>query len=327
MMKNILLVKGGGGSEHEISLISARYIESQIDRNKFKVYSVEIDKGFKWNYLDQECSLNFNGELVTDKERIKIDMAIPCIHGFPGETGDIQSFFEMIKMPYFGCGPETSSLCFNKLSTKLWLEKHGIQTTPFHIVSNTTETEIIKAKEFFNKHKSLFIKATNQGSSVGCYKCTDEQEIEKKIKEAFKYSPFVILEKEVISRELEVAFYQKPDGTSYFSAPGEIICHSEFYTYEEKYAENSTTETHVVAKNIPDNVSKEIRNQANCAAKILKLRHLSRIDFFYSKDNEVFINEINTFPGHTPISMFPTMMENDGLNYSDYINGLLDSLS
>ncbi len=327
MMKNILLVKGGGGSEHEISLISSQYIQNQIDASKFKVYSVEIDKDFKWKYLGHNCSLNFRGELVTQTEIIQIDIAIPCIHGFPGETGDIQSFFEMIKLPYFGCGPETNILCFNKLSTKLWLEKHGIKTTPFHIVSDLTDSEIKKAKDFFISHQSLFIKATNQGSSVGCFKCTDEQEIETLIKEAFKYSPYVILEKEIIGRELEVAFYQKDDGSSYFSAPGEIICHSDFYTYEEKYAENSTTETHVVAKDISIEVSKEIRKQAEAAAKILKLRHLSRIDFFYSQNGEVFINEINTFPGHTPISMFPTMMENDGLNYSDYINGLLDSLS
>lgn len=322
-MKNILLVVGGGGTEHEISLISSEYIASQVDSNKFALYQVEITKNHEWKYQGQSCSINFNRELEFGSNKVDLHAAIPCIHGYPGETGDIQSFFELIKLPYFGCNPQTSILCFNKLATKLLLESYGVQTTPFIQIINPDETDL--ASQFFNKHKSVYVKATNQGSSVGCYKVDKLEELTARIKEAFQFSPFVILEKNISGRELEVAAFEY-NGEIHTTVPGEIICPNDFYTYEEKYATDSATTTETVAKNIPDTVLTEIAGQSQLAFKALKLRHLSRIDFFYTDEGEVLINEINTFPGHTKISMFPSMMENHGVKYSDFINQHLDSL-
>lgn len=324
MKKNILLVKGGGGSEHDISLISSKYLESQINLEKFNVYPVEIDKKFQWKINDSVCELNFKKELITKDSTIKIDAVIPCIHGFPGETGDIQSYFELIGLPYLGCKSESSLLCFNKLATKLFLESIGIKTTPFTQLQD--ESDLERAQEFFNANGTCFMKATNQGSSVGCYKVKSFSDIENNIKEAFSFSPFVILEKAITGRELEVSAFEYKNEI-HVTHPGEIACSSDFYSYKEKYSTESTTKTITDAQNIPKAALEEISRQANLAFKALKLRHLSRIDFFLSNQEEVFINEVNTFPGHTSISMFPLMMEASGVKYSDFLNQHLENLT
>ena len=323
-MRNVLLLKGGGSTEHDISLISAQYIQSQIDSNLFNVFTVEIDKNFNWTLDGQLCELNFKKELITSNKKVDIDVVIPALHGYPGETGDIQSYLELIKMPYFGCNAETSVICFNKLLTKLTLENAGIKTVPFLQVNNLNDLK--DAESFLNEHRTIYIKATNQGSSVGCYKVSSHADLKKLIKEAFNFSPFVILEKEIIGRELEVAAFEYKSETI-ITPPGEIICPNDFYTYEEKYSDKSETQTHVIAQNISPDIATEIKKQAIAAFDILKLRHLSRIDFFLSEQNEVFINEVNTFPGHTKISMFPMMMEHFGIKYSDYISSHLRALA
>ena len=325
-MKNVLVAKGGGSSEHEISLISAKYIESQINKNDFRILPVEIDKNFNWTYEGKPCLLTFDKILKTADEDFPIDLAIPIFHGYPGETGDIQSFFEILKLPYFGCKSEASVLCFNKLATKLWLEMAGLNTTPFLPINSTESSEINKAYEFLKQHKVVYTKATNQGSSVGCYRCENDEELKKAIEEAFTHSPFVILEKEMLGRELEVSAFEY-NKKVHITPPGEIECPDKFYSYEEKYSQESHTKTHVLAPNISEDIQTEIVRQAKIAFDSLKLRHLSRIDFFLTNEGEVVINEINTFPGHTQISMFPMMMENYGVKYSDYLNQTLHSLS
>jgi D-alanine-D-alanine ligase len=323
-MKNILLLNGGGSTEHEISIISSEFILSQIDQSKYNVLCVEIDDNFNWSLQGETCELSFQKYLLTKSQEFKIDMAIPCFHGFPGETGDIQSLFELIKLPYLGCNSETSVVCFNKLLTKLTLENAGIKTTPFIQINSSKDTE--EALSFFNIHKSIFVKATNQGSSVGCYRVNDKNDLIEKLELAFQFSPHVILEKEIIGRELEVALFEH-DGDLNISNPGEIICPSEFYTYEEKYSSESQTKTHIEAKNISEKITTEIIEQSLKAYDCLKLRHLSRIDFFLSEKNEVLINEVNTFPGHTNISMFPAMMANMGINYKQFINQKIEELA
>lgn len=324
MKKNVLVIKGGGASEHEISLISSKYIEEKIDRKLFEVFPVEIDKNFKWKYDGLECELNFNKELIFKDSKIKIDAVIPCLHGFPGETGNIQSYFELIGLSYFGCNPESSLLCFNKLATKLFLESIGIKTTPYIQLQNEEDTE--SAATFIKANGTCFLKATNQGSSVGCYQIQSFEDLKKNIKDAFTHSPFVILEKAIDGRELEVSAFEY-NNEIIITAPGEIECESDFYSYEEKYSNESKTKTITQATGISEDLLKEINRQATLAFKALKLRHLSRIDFFLSSNDEVFINEINTFPGHTSISMFPLMMEASGVKYSDFLNQHLENLT
>jgi len=323
-MKNVLLLKGGGSTEHEVSLMSANYIEEQIDKSKFNVFPVEIDKEFTWKLAGQSCEVTFNKKLKTKDTEVDIDVVIPCLHGYPGETGEIAAFFQLLKIPYLGCNAETSTICFNKLLTKLSLELSGVATTPYLQVHGPDD--ITPAQKFLADNGVVYVKATNQGSSVGCYKVSTEAELKHAIKDAFNFSPFVIIEKGLVGRELEVAVFEY-ENKWHITKPGEIICPGDFYSYEEKYSQTSHTKTIVEAGGISSEIHTRIKDQADKAISCLKLRHLSRIDFFLTEDGQLYLNEPNTFPGHTEISMFPTMMENYGVKYSDFLNSLLDSLS
>lgn len=321
--KNILLLCGGGGTEHDISLISADFIkESLLPITEFLVHKIEICRdGYRRDEDGNICEMRKAGDLVwpdQNNKTVKIDFAIPCIHGPPGETGEIQAVFEMMELPYLGCAPEASIQCFNKITTKLWLDALEIPNTPYLFLADLTNIEIQKTEAFFDRHKELYIKASNQGSSVGCYHTTKKENIKQDLKEAFKFSPYVLVEKGLVGRELEVAVYEYK-GEVIATLPGEIICPENFYSFEEKYEGKSKTTTHIVATNLDPNTLEEMKRLSIKAFKSLKLKHLARIDFFYTNDDLLFINEINTFPGMTPISMFPKMMDNNGLKFTTFL--------
>ena len=319
---NILLLCGGDGSEHDISLVSASYIEKQLKTfPEFNVIKVVIHRDGWVDEEGRQCNISHNQKLYFKGEKEgaqHVDYVIPCIHGVPGETGDIQSLLEMLELPYFGCGSEASKLCFNKISTKLWLSAIDIPNTPFSFIDTDSAENLKKAHDFFKRYGSIFVKAASQGSSVGCYKVCDESELDGYIKKAFTYSDDVLLEQAVKPRELEVAAYEY-QGRLIITNPGEIITpDNDFYTFEEKYNSTSKSTTMVEAV-IPDAIREEIREYAARAFRVLKLKDLSRIDFFLVGENQVLLNEINTFPGMTPISMFPKMLEHHGEKMTEFL--------
>ncbi|MEX0798763.1 MAG: D-alanine--D-alanine ligase, partial [Bacteriovoracaceae bacterium] len=259
----------------------------------------------------------------TSGEKVSMDLCVPCFHGHPGETGHIQAYFEMINLPFLGCGYEASAVCFNKVLTKLWLEKSNIPVTPFMIAKDSKEDTLQKALEFFESHESVFIKASNQGSSVGCYPVDKKEELEGKLKEAFQFSNFAIIEKKLVPRELEISVFER--GSQLVATrPGEIICPDKFYSYDEKYSQESKTQT-ILNPDISEPLAQKIQEHARAAFQNLKLRQFCRMDFFLVED-QIYLNEINTFPGMTPISMFPKMIENHGFSYPQILNEHLDSL-
>lgn len=318
---NILLLCGGGSSEHEVSLVSAGYLFEQLNSiEDFNVVRVEI-KSEGWCLDSGELVyLDINNQMLCgDKDQMKIDFIAPCIHGFPGETGDIQSLFEMAKIPYLGCGSEASNNSFNKITSKLWYDALGIPNTPYLFLSDNNEQSHTAAKEAFEKWSKVFVKAARQGSSVGCYQVTESEQLEEAVNKAFTFSDQVLVEKAVVPRELEVAAYEI-DGELHISKPGEVIApNGAFYTYEEKYGADSHSTTEVEATNLTDEQLKQIDNDARKVFTQMKLRHLSRIDFFLTEDNEIYLNEVNTFPGMTPISMFPKMVEHNGHTFSSFL--------
>jgi D-alanine-D-alanine ligase len=330
--KNVLLLFGGSGTEHEVSEVSSRYIEKNLkELGLYQVYKVEIghpkstDKKFR--LIDENgkstdiVEINSERQLVSKKGLIaELHYVVPCIHGPPGETGEIQTYLDLISLPYLGCGPEASLVCFNKVTSKLWFNALSIPNTPFEFL--TCHEDISKAKKLMDAHKKVFVKAASQGSSVGCYQVTNPSDLEETIKKAFQFSEYVLVEKMVNARELEISTYEF-NGEIHATVPGEINCPSKFYSYEEKYNPNSKTTTEVVAPNLSKEVIEEMRSLSIKAFKALKLRHLSRIDFFYTDDGKIYLNEINTFPGATPISMFPKMMENNGHRYLDFIGAII----
>lgn len=326
MKKNILLLCGGGGTEHEVSLVSSKYIEKNLnDIGLYNVIKVEIGKDKIFRILNSDgtygeiVEMNFKRQLV-GASAIDIHIVVPCIHGPPGETGEIQTFFELIGLPYVGCGPEASLISFNKVSSKLWYNALDIPNTPFEFLSSMEDKK--RAHDLFDRYGKVFVKAASQGSSVGCYQIFKKEELDNALVSAFSYSSYVLVEKMVNARELEISTYEY-DGTIFTTVPGEINCPSKFYSYEEKYNPNSKTTTEIVAPNLPNSAVEQMRTYALKAFTHLKLRHLSRIDFFYTDEGEIFLNEINTFPGMTPISMFPKMMENNGHSFNKFFKDII----
>jgi D-alanine-D-alanine ligase len=307
--KRVLLLCGGGSTEHDVSLVSVKNIQNCLkDLPSIDLTTVEITKSGEWKTLDGKAfTLLANA----------FDVAIPCIHGYPGETGDLQSCFEMINLPYLGCNSETSKMCFNKITTKMWASALGVANTPYIFLTSQSDESLKLVKEFQNKHGDIVIKASNQGSSVGCYMVERNKDPSETVKKAFHFSPFVLVEKKMKPRELEVSAYEF-DGKIHISYPGEIICPSNFYSFDEKYASSSATTTETKAQNLTPEIVAKITDYSTKLYHGLKLRHLSRIDFFLD-NGEVYLNEINTFPGLTPISMFPKMMEANGHSFKSFL--------
>ncbi|WP_025553964.1 D-alanine--D-alanine ligase [Vibrio parahaemolyticus] len=327
MIKNILLLCGGGSSEHEISLLSANFVEQQLNLiQNAKVTRVEIknegwvtDQG-ELVYLDLNTK-----KLCSNESNQTIDFIVPCIHGFPGETGDIQSLFEIAGIPYLGCGPEASSNSFNKITSKLWYDALDIPNTPYLFLTRNDEHAHRQAEQAFEKWGKVFVKAARQGSSVGCYSVTEKQAIAKAVNDAFGYSDQVLVEKAVKPRELEVAAYEM-NGELHITKPGEVIApDGAFYSYDEKYSSSSHSLTEVEAKNLTQEQIDKIRHASETVFKQMNLRHLSRIDFFLTEDNEIYLNEVNTFPGMTPISMFPKMLKNNGHKFHEFLEDCINS--
>ena len=329
--KNVLLLCGGGSTEHEISLRSVKFYEECLKQiPSVNTIWIEIDKQGQWVDRSGKKYLLDGKRFLRAFEQdgdpgIKIDMAIPCIHGYPGETGDLQSYFEMINLPYFGCNSETSKMCFNKITTKMWATALGVANTPYIFLSENNEESMLKAFEFQKTHGDLVVKASNQGSSVGCYMVPAAGDLKKAIQDAFGLSPFVLIEKRMKPRELEVSAYEY-DGKLQISYPGEIVTPtSTFYTYEEKYSSASESKTFVRAENVTPEQVKTITDYATKLYLGLKIRHLSRIDFFLD-NGVVYLNEINTFPGSTSISMFPKMLEANGHSFVAYLRQHIEAL-
>lgn len=320
MHKNILLIAGGDSSEHEISLISAKYIAQKLKENpEYNVINAVLHNNQL--HLDDGSTAYFGqgARLISDRDEYLIDCVVPCLLGFPGETGDIQAFLMLHQVPFISCEKEASINCFNKITTKLWLNALGIENTPSMFIADASDTSLKRAHQAFAEFgRDVYVKAASQGSSIGCYHVTDESKLDDAIREALGYSKQVLIEMTVPHRELEVAVYEY-DGEVHATNPGEIIIpDGKFYTFDEKYSADSQSVTAVGAEGLTSSQLEAIKATALCAFKGLGLRHLSRVDFFLSTDGKLYLNEINTFPGMTPTSMFPKMVENAGVSMTDF---------
>ena len=324
--KTIMLLCGGGESEHEISLKSSMYIEENLKNIPNVEYiKVEIKKNGWYCPNGDKVFFDLDGNLNMTTSKLKIDYVIPCIHGYPGETGDIQSLLKMSNTPYLGCNSESSKICFNKVTTKLWFDALGIKNTPYIFLQDQSEDALLKASNFLFEHEEVFVKAASQGSSIGCYKVDNIGELLESIKKAFTYSNVVLIEKCLKVRELEVAAYEMQDQLQ-VSFPGEIIApQNSHYTFEEKYSASSQSVTHVKASNLTALQIETIDILSRKAFKFLNLKDLSRIDFFLTEDGEIYLNEINTFPGMTEISMFPKMLIENGHSFQEYLKDKIDA--
>lgn len=314
-MKKILLIFGGNSTEHDISIKSAQSIVNNIDKKKFDITPIYINKNNEWFICDNV--------LINRKNDIKIDNIIsfikhydivfPITHGNNGEDGKLEGLLDLFDIKYVGSKTTTSALCFDKELSKIFFKYLNIKQVPF--ITITSIKEINKINIY-----PVIIKPANGGSSIGINKANNKKELKKYIKQAFKYDSKVIIEKFINARELEVAILRK-NNKLIISDIGEIISCNNFYDYEAKYQKESKLQ-------IPANISKEIKKEIQEVAKQLFIKmnidSYARIDFFLDNDN-LYINEINTIPGFTKGSMYPKLMENNKILFKDLITTLINN--
>ena len=342
--KKLGVIFGGMSTENEVSVVSAQSILDNLDREKYEVFPIYIDKQGNWfKYIETNKKRRF-GEVVENKEQLdniieylkKLDVIFPVLHGLYGEDGTIQGLFELLKIPYVGCKVLASSIGMDKVYTKIIFEKAGLNQTPYEYVRKYKENYIYVDKNFDESIVSIdkladiiaknlkfpmFIKPSNSGSSVGVKKAQTKEELIEAIEYASEFDKKVLIEQGVIGKEVECAVLGNEEVIA--SCVGEIKAADEFYSYDAKY-KNEKSKTEIPA-NIEEKISNEIRKQAIKAFKSIDGKGLSRVDFFIENGtNKIIINEINTMPGFTNISMYPKMFDKSGITYKELLTKLIE---
>ena len=324
-MINVTIVCGGRSSEHEISCISASGIISAIDRKKFNPSLVGITKNGKWVSLPADTKFEIkDGQLPTVPDtapeisinQIKTDVLFPILHGPYGEDGTIQGLIEMLELPYVGSGVLASAVGMDKHFAKQIFSAHGISVAPGIALRKGDE---VKDPGF---GFPLFVKPARGGSSRGTHKVKRAEDLSAAVKDAFEYDSKIIIEKAIAGREIECAVLER-EGQLEASLPGEIKIDPkfEFYDFEAKYLDNATT---VV---VPAEIKRveAIQTAAVEAFKALGCSGLARVDFFYTDDDQIIINELNTAPGFTSTSVYPKLWAASGLSYTEIITALVET--
>ncbi len=345
--KRIAVIFGGKSSEHEVSRVSASYVISTIPRDKYEIVTIGITKEGKWLLYKGDVSAIRDGSWEKDPENrtafispapsvsgivvvgtgeiIKLDVIFPVLHGKNGEDGTIQGIFEMSGIPYVGCGVLASAACMDKAVTNILLEKFGIAQadyTWFYSCEYKNDPEKIIAKiESELPSYPVFVKPANAGSSVGVSKAHNRDELVKAIEVASKEDSKIVVEENIVGHEVECAVLgnEKP----FASVPGQIAPASEFYDYDAKY-NNAASELYIPAK-ISEDLMEKVRETAIKAYTLIGCSGLSRVDFFVTDDGRVLLNEINTLPGFTSISMYPKLMAACGYEGEALIEALIKS--
>ncbi|WNU95459.1 D-alanine--D-alanine ligase [Streptococcus sp. DTU_2020_1000888_1_SI_GRL_NUU_041A] len=330
--KSLILLYGGRSAEREVSVLSAESVMRAINYDLFSVKTYFITK--EGDFIKTQ---EFEAKPVADEKLMTnatVDMSrkikpsdiyeagavvFPVLHGPMGEDGSIQGFLEVLKMPYVGCNILSSSLAMDKITTKRVLESAGIAQVPYVAVVDGEDLEQ-KIQEIEEKLSyPVFTKPSNMGSSVGISKSENQAELRASLDLAFKYDSRVLVEQGVTAREIEVGLLGNVDVKS--SLPGEVVKDVAFYDYQAKYIDNKITMA--IPAQLPEGVVNTMRQNAETAFRALGGLGLSRCDFFYAEDGQVFLNELNTMPGFTQWSMYPLLWENMGLAYPDLIEKLV----
>jgi D-alanine-D-alanine ligase len=342
----VAIIFGGKSAEHEISIISAKNVIDAIDKEKYEPIPIGIDKDGSW-YLNEQSKFilessnpklakinkandrialvpaNNSNELISitsNKNKGKIDVAFPLLHGTYGEDGSIQGLLRMANVPYVGADVLGSAVGMDKDVLKRLLRDAKIPTPKFEVFDRTN----IKNTNFDALSRKIsspmFIKPANLGSSVGISKTNNEKDFKDAIDIAFKYDKKIICEESITGREIECSVLGNENPVA--SMPGEIVVKSEFYSYESKYLDEDAASLEIPAK-LPKEIIKKIQEYAMKAFKVLCCQGMARVDFFLRGDAEILVNEINTIPGFTKISMYPKLWEASGTPYTQLIDKLI----
>jgi len=350
---NLLILFGGRSSEYEVSLISAYSILSNINTENYDITSVGITKNGDWYVYDGDTDSIKNGKwcsntaamkravlsaspsdsslIIIDKDgnarKKHIDVIFPVMHGAHAEDGTLQGLMKLSGIPFVGCGCTTSAIGMDKGFTKLVLNNFDIPQAKCRIVLGkdfeSHRDSVLDSCETLGSYP-LFVKPANAGSSVGASKANNRASLKAAITLAAKHDTKIIVEEYINGKEVEVAVIGNKDYVA--STCGQIDPGSEFYDYDAKYSSDSNSSA-IIPADISWETMLDIRAYAVKICTILGVTGLSRVDFFVSEENgkeKITFNEINTLPGFTQISMYPKLLVNDGMSYSQLIDALIN---
>ncbi len=324
-MIKVAVIYGGMSTEHDVSVVSAKNVIDNLNIGKYEIHKIEISKTGEWLS---------NGKRIKNivEELQKVDVVFPVLHGLYGEDGTIQGMLELLRIPYVGCKVLASSVCMDKVYTKYVLNQAKINMAKFIYIKNENiyvdddleEIELQNDEIIDVVEKKLgfpvFVKPSNSGSSVGVTKANNEEELIKAIQIASMYDKKVLIEEAIVGKEVECAVLGNDKVLA--STVGEILSAEDFYTYDAKYNNNESKT--VIPGDLPKEVIDEIKRIAIKAFKAVDGSGLARVDFFVQdKTNKIYLNEINTMPGFTSISMYPKLWEHEGLSYSELLDQLI----
>ena len=329
------VIFGGKATENEISVKSATSILKNLNKEKYEIYKIYIDKNGEWYEYEE------NKKIENIIETLKsLDVVFPVLHGLYGEDGTIQGLFEMAGVKYVGCKVLASSVGMDKVYAKTIFEKAKINQAKYVYIkkyknkekyTNVEENfeekdidineviEIVKQKINY----PVFVKPSNSGSSVGVNRADNDEELKTSITEAAKFDTKILIEEGIIGKEVECAVLGNSKSGVIATLPGEILSAEEFYTFDAKYI-NTASKT-LIPADISKDKQEEVKSLAIRAFNAIDGNGLSRVDFFVENDTEkVYINEINTMPGFTDISMYPKLFEAYGIEYSELLDRIIE---
>lgn len=341
------VVFGGKSSEHEVSLQSAKNIVEAMDKTRFDVVLLGIDKQGQWHINDASNYLLNDHDpahialrpsdvtlaQIPGKESQQlinadsgqplpaIDVIFPIVHGTLGEDGSLQGMLRMANLPFVGSDVLGSAACMDKDVTKRLLRDAGLSIAPFITLTRANRQRVTFAEVSEKLGLPLFVKPANQGSSVGVSKVKNEAQYQQAVALAFEFDHKVVVEQGIIGREIECAVLGNDEPQA--STCGEIVLNSEFYAYDTKYIDDNGAQV-VVPADISPAINDKIRAIAIQAYQTLGCSGMARVDVFLTPENDVIINEINTLPGFTNISMYPKLWQASGLDYRSLISRLID---
>lgn len=339
------VIFGGKSAEHEVSLQSAKNVIEAIDKERYEVVRIGLDREGRW-YLNEDShfllnnadpkliQLNKSSQEVAlipgerSKQLINIsknqplkqlDVVFPILHGPFGEDGTVQGLLKLANIPFVGAGVLGSAVGMDKDVMKRLLRDADIPLAKFLTFYDISEIDFELVKKELGM--PVFIKPANLGSSVGITKPRDKDEFIKAVEEAFMFDNKIIIEENVSGREIECSVLgnNKPEA----SLPGEVLPSHEFYSYEAKYIDEKGAVLEIPA-NLAEDLIEKVQSLAVKTFKVLCCEGMARVDFFIKEDETIIVNEINTIPGFTRISMYPKLWEASGLSYSELINRLIE---
>lgn len=330
-MDRIGIFFGGKSNEYEISLLSASAAMRAIDRNKHQVVSIGITRQGDWKLYEGDIDNIADDSWEKSARDISIgdikdmmDFAFPVLHGPYGEDGKIQGVFETLDIPYAGCGVLSSALCMDKASAKEVFVANHVPTGDYVLIfAEEVAADVAKAagRADDSLPYPMFVKPANMGSSVGISKVRNIEQLQDALKVAARYDRRIIVEEGIDCREVEVGIMGNSDPQ--VSGVGEIMAKNDFYDYEAKYSDDAGTEI-IIPAQLPEAITGRIRKVARDAYKALDCEGFARIDFLVEKETgKVYVSEINTIPGFTKFSMFPSLWKERGVDFSETIERII----